>query len=262
VTCYPEVPRKGHLFSLLLLAATPVLASDYVLEVSVVTDWETVTHYGSQAETSNKISTTIEYADVLFRNQLDLPIEVTYIDIPQTANDDVLAKHTHPEFLMDSLFEYRINNQQHMAADVTVLLTSRKLSTGGSNYVGYANIQSVCSAGALVIVSLYDSGLDGQTLAHELAHVLGAVHDGEHPCEATPSRGYLMSTATHTGNDNLSQCSIDTIASTLEVFGSCLVAVEPEVIVTPPARSGGTGSTGMVFLGMLLIVCIVRRASA
>ena len=231
------------------------------LEVSIVTDWETVSHYGSVDEANNVIDSTIAYADILYNNQLDLYIDVIYRDVPQIENDDKLPNHTHPEALMDALFDYRIASTDHMNADLTILLTTRKLSTGSTNYVGYARIKSICSANALVIVSLYDNGLDGQTLAHELAHVLGAVHDGDSPCESTPSRGYLMSSAVHNGNDNLSQCSIDTIKSTLAVFGSCMAESVPEVVVppvtTPVANSGG-GAIG-IFTLLLLLVVTMRK---
>ena len=166
---------------------------------------------------------------------------------------------------MDSLWTYRFENPEHYNADITVLITKRDLAIGSRDLAGYANIKSVCSASSMAIVELVDNGLDGQTLAHEIAHVLGAVHDGDEPCENEDSNGYLMSSRTHTGTDFLSQCSIDTINSTIDIFGGCLLednttSVEPPVVSdVPQSSSGGGGSIDIAFFLLLLVLSISRK---
>jgi hypothetical protein len=248
---------------LLILAAAPVFASDYVLETSVITDWETISHYGSQEEAQKAIDSTITYADIILTQQLGVDLQVTYSDIPLVSSDDVIANHTHPSALIDSIYMYLVNNKNHLNADVTIFLTTRRLSSGSNEYAGYSNIASICRSYSIVIVRLYDNGLDGQTLAHELVHVLGASHDGTAPCESTSAWGYLMSSSTHSGNDQLSQCSMDTVNARIIATGECLLednTSEPEVVVTPqPTTSNrGGGSAGLVLLLFLFLIIILR----
>ena len=231
---------KPLFFSALLFYASASLSQK--IEMSVIADVE------EPVSTTNVV---VDYAENIFVNQLDIDIEVTTID-----TDHNLPEHTHAVFLMDSLFEYRNSNSEHYYSDVTLLLTDRDLALGTRDLAGYANIGSICSANSLVIVEFVNNGLDGETLAHELAHVLGAVHDGESPCEDTPTRGYLMSSAVHTGNSTFSQCSIDTIHATIAVYGGCLYETnEPPVqppIVNPPKRGGG-GSIDLLFILILTL---------
>ena len=199
---------------------------------------------------------------MILSQQLGVVVAVTNTDIPQIASDDTLANDTNPISLIDALHDYSIEKEYHVTSDITILLTSRRLSTGSNNYVGYAKIETICSTNSLVIVSLYDNGLDGQTLAHEIIHVLGAVHDGNEPCEATSSRGYLMSAAVHNGSDNLSQCSIDTVATTLARRGYCLLEtstvdpVDPVIPVIEPISGGG--SIGMLAIQVLGIFVVFK----
>jgi hypothetical protein len=242
---------------IMLLAALPVVSVAQTLETSIVTDWETVSYYGSIEETQKAIEAAVNYADTIFTEQLGIDIEVVYVDIPQTAADDTIENHRHVNFLMESVFDYRINTQ-HIEADATVFLTVRDLTSGSTDYAGYANIKSICSANAIALVELFNNGLDGETLAHELAHVLGAVHDEDTPCANT---GYLMSHAVHSGNSQLSQCSIDDIKDTIEVYGYCMIENEPSVpVITPePRRSGGSGSMDIFFL--LLLIAVISAQS-
>lgn len=236
-------------------------ANAQTLEISVVTDWETVSYYGSVDETKQAIDPVFEYAATIFSNQLNITNVITIVDVPATESEDTIANHTHAVSLMDSLFDYVNSNEEHYSADVTVLVTKRDLAIGGQDLAGYAKIKSICSASSIAIIELTDNGLDGQTLAHELAHVLGAVHDGDVPCESTPNRGYLMSSAIHTGNDNFSACSINTINTTIDVYGSCMFPNEvPDtpIEITPVPRSGG-GSVSMLFLLMLSLTYILQR---
>lgn len=50
-----------RILTLLILAASPAFASDYILETSVITDWETISYYGSQEEAQKAIDAAIAY---------------------------------------------------------------------------------------------------------------------------------------------------------------------------------------------------------
>lgn len=249
---------------MLALAAFPVVSTAQTLEASIVTDWETVQYYGSVEETRKKIEDTVAYADAITSEYFDIPIEITYIDIPASASEDTIAKHTHVDFLLESLFDYRISNENHFYSDTTIMFTKRDLTRGTQNLGGVAYIGSVCKANSISITELTDNGLDGETLAHELAHVLGAVHDGEEPCEDTPSYGYLMSPTLHSGNFHPSQCTIDTIELHTRIFGNCLneVNLSPTPITpTPTEERGGGGAINIFFLLILLIAVIPAQST-
>jgi hypothetical protein len=244
---------------ILLLATLPVVSDAQTLEASIVTDWETVQYYGSVEETREVIEATVAYADAILDDYFGIPIEITYIDIPASASEDKIAKHTHVDFLLESLFDYRISNENHFYSDTTIMFTKRDLTRGTQNLGGVAYIGSVCKANSISITELTDNGLDGETLAHELAHVLGAVHDGDEPCEDTPSYGYLMTPTLHSGNFHPSQCTIDTIALHTQVFGNCLneVNLAPTPITpTPTEERGGGGAMDIYFLLMLIAVML------
>jgi hypothetical protein len=242
---------------MLALAAFPVVSMAQTLEASIVTDWETVQHYGSVEETQKVIEATVAYADAILDDYFGIPIVVTYIDIPASESEDTIAGHTHVDFLLESLFEYRNSNSNHYYSDTTIMFTKRDIARGTQNLGGVAYIGSVCTAKSLSITELTDNGLDGETLAHELAHVLGAVHDGEPPCEDVSSYGYLMSPNLYSGNSHPSQCTIDSIALHTQLFGNCLneVNLAPTPITpTQTEERGGGGSTSIFFLLMLIAV--------
>ncbi len=251
---------KRILLTLLLL---PVVSSAQTLEASIVTDWETVQYYGSVEETREKIEATVAYADAILDDYFGIPIDVTYIDVPASASEDVIAGHTHVDFLLESLVDFRANDPNHFYSDTTILLTKRDLTRGSQNFGGVAYIGSVCTLKSLSVTELEDNGLDGETLAHELAHVLGAVHDGDPPCEHEPSSGYLMSPNLYSGNFHPSQCTIDTIALHTQLFGNCLneVNLSPTPITPTPTEESGGGGSLSIFTILLLLIAVFPAQS-
>ncbi len=248
------------ILTLLLFFAAPSFADSPVLEVSIVSDWETVSYYGSIEEVESAISFVFDYAEVILLDQLGIETEITYVDIPETEVEDTIANHTHASFLAESLITYRNENANHYNADVTVLITKRDLTIGSRNITGFAMTRRMCTASSIAIVELTDNGLDGQTLAHELVHVLGAVHDGTEPCENISTRGYLMAPLIHNGSDFLSQCSIDTINSAIDIYGSCLFEDNTTPVELQPfgGSSGGGGSMGILALQVLFTFILFK----
>lgn len=242
------------------------LANAQTIEMSVVTDWETVSYYTSVEEIESVITSSIIHANNIFKDQLDIRIKMTYLDIPATEADDTIENHNHVGFLSESLIDYRNNNSDHYNADVTVLFTKRPLTTGTRNYVGYVyRLGSICTSLSVAIVKLADNGLDYLTVAHELGHVLGAAHDGEGACENEPSRGYLMSSSVYSGGITLSQCSIDAITTTLETNGGCLfedntTVVDPPEPPTTDAPFGSNSGGGAIDIFMLFALLLAVRA--
>ncbi len=98
---------------------------------------------------------------------------------------------------------YRMDHMDDEGADVLLFITGRPLEHG---LLGFA---SVGDAGhhARAIVYWQDDVTDSETIAHELAHTLGAVHDGEGECKDTTSVGYIMGPAEN-GRPEFSPCTI------------------------------------------------------
>lgn len=253
------------LCTILLFFAASSSADPRMLEVSVVTDWETVSYYTSIDEIESRVSSAFGHANSIFLNQLNIDIKVTHVDIPATEAEDTLEDHLHAGPLTESLIAYRNENPNHTNADVTVLLTKRNINIG-RNIIGFAGrIGSVCTDLSTVIVQLTDNGLDYITVAHELAHTLGGTHDGDPPCENEPSFGYLMSSSIPNATQFFSQCSIETINSKLDTYGCLLednMTPEEEVPVETPddTLGGGGGSTDVIFLLLLFIFTKTKTA--
>ena len=276
------VRNVSRLASLTILVAA-FLFGTYVnaaprVEMSIVTDWATVAYFGSIEETRKAIDSAVAHAAYIYRDQLGVELIASHVEIPQGPAADVLAKHTHAKFLLDAVMEHRLQNGVHRTADVTALLTVRKLQLGSQSLSGYATMGPACSANASAIVSLRHGGLDGQTLAHEVAHTLGVGHDGESPCEHEEKNGWLMS-ATDFGAEHFSQCSIETIRHALETFRECFeepsagAPLQPPAPVLPSAArlpsearasvestpsSGGGGILDMLAVALLL-ACVALR---
>ncbi len=253
------------LCAILLFVAASSFADTRVLEVSVVTDWETVSYYTSVDEIESIISSAFGHANNIFLSQLNIEIKVTHIDIPATEAEDTIANYTLVGNLANSLIAYRGENIEHASADVTVLFTKRNIM-GSSNLIGFAMTGQVCNAKSVAIVELRDNGLDYLTLSHELAHILGAIHDGDPPCENEPPTGYLMASQIPSASQFLSQCSIEKITFTINKSGDCLyenntAPVEEPPIEEPPVEVppglGGGGSTSIIFLLLLLFIMVV-----
>lgn len=252
---------KSLFGSLLLLLATMSFAETCVMEVSVVADWEATSYYTSREELESVIRSTFDEASVIFTEQLNIELDVTHIEIPVTEAADVIANHTHSLFLLDSLNDYRRDNPIHRNADATVLFTKRNLvesSEGSKNLLGVAGIRTICTDLSTAVVELTDTGLDYLTLAHELGHILGAIHDGVSPCENENSTGYLMSSSIPQASPFLSQCSINVIESIIEDYGHCLFEVNtvPDEIIPDELDDGSSGGGSMNILFLILLIAV------
>jgi hypothetical protein len=219
----------------LLFLTTGVTRAESRLELSVVTDWQTVVLFGSPEKTEQAIHSIVAHTATIYKEQLGIELVLIHTRVPQDQTQDDLPTHTQPEFLLRSMQEYRTNHPKHRAADVTALISSRDLHIGSKIYSGYANIGPVCSATSVALVSLQSTGLEAFTLAHEIAHTIGGSHDGEVPCENESRTGWIMSASgTYSGN-RFSACSVDVIRESIERFGDC--------ISEPPPVASGSGST-------------------
>jgi hypothetical protein len=237
------------------------------VEMSVVTDWDTVQWFGSVEETRRAIDATVEYTRRLYQEQLGVDVVVTFAEIPASGAADPFSAQQDAKLLLKDVHAHRTSNPSHRRTDVTALFTTRKLNIGSRDLLGIAST-GVCSARSSTVVRLQSSGLDGPALAHELAHTIGAHHDGETPCEHEASSGWLMG-ATITGADHFSQCSLETIKVEMAA-GGCFESSAAEATFAAgeneraaPAE-GGSGGGGGAFSPMFLLLgalalCARRR---
>jgi hypothetical protein len=221
-------------------AAPPPLTR---ITVAVVADESVTPWYGSDEATRAALAADMRIATD-FISQLGVALEVVSVETgterpPSMAPTDVLA------FIAPR------------PADITLLVTGSLLANHSRLYRGYALPYSVCGRRGRAVVSVQGDDYNGETIAHEIAHVLGAMHDGILSCTATSSEAFIMSPSV-TGNMSFSQCSIDDVAVTLAIPG-CLAPVAS--VSPPPAGSGGGGAFEWIILawlaalGFIILVC-------
>jgi hypothetical protein len=141
-------------------------------------------------------------ADGIYSEQLGLELRVTSFAIvpasePLMSGSDVLG----------GARTYRAGTPALQSTGVTYVFTGRSL---GDDVVGKALLDGACGpADGVAAGVVNNSGLMGIVMAHEIAHSLGAIHDGEATCASAPS-GFLMAPEV-TGSRQFSQCSLDAL---------------------------------------------------
>lgn len=225
--------------------------------VSIVTDWQTVDFYGSPQATRDAFNHRMEGVRKIYKDQLQFDINVTLMDIPSNPSEDKIAEHTHAHTLLTSVQDFRGKSTDHKARNLTMLLTTRKLT---DNYTGIAQKSSVCSSSAAGIAEVGGNDwADSLLIAHEMGHILGADHDGESgsSCATAPYNTIMTYLPYAISSDQFSQCSIDRIKE--EYTEACTKPVETAPVTpnTPTQAStsqsgGGGGSFGPGFLLCLI----------
>jgi hypothetical protein len=159
--------------------------------------------------------------DGIFSAQVGISVTASEVQV-QTATDGGLTSLT-PSVLLN---QFEILRKATPALDepgLAHLMTGRNMD---GNTVGLAYVDTVCDVDYASSIS--EQGFDPWTgaliTAHELGHNFGARHDGEtnSPCASVP-RTYLMAPVIN-GNDQFSQCSLDTMAPRVN-SANCLRAV-------------------------------------
>ncbi|MFI4898747.1 MAG: M12 family metallo-peptidase [Phycisphaerales bacterium JB059] len=105
--------------------------------------------------------------------------------------------------------------------DIVILLSGIDLDGG---VLGLAFQSSICGPEAIGVVSVLDNNTEfnANVLAHQIGHILGAVHDGvSNTCDLT---GNIMSPGLSAASipTTFSDCTIDEVNTRIEAGGDCL----------------------------------------
>ncbi|WP_198683103.1 M12 family metallo-peptidase [Peristeroidobacter agariperforans] len=189
------------------------------LEISALGDGLFMNRFGDDAAAREEILRRLNNVDGIFSSQLGIEISVPSIDI-----GDSLSATTSASSLLDELGDLRKRSRSLNSRGLTHLFTGRNLD--GST-VGIAFVGSVCDRqyGAGLTESSNSRWVESLIAAHEIAHSLGAPHDGDasQACGGVPAQQYLMASAIN-GNDKFSACSLSVVQSRV-ASASCITAL-------------------------------------
>jgi hypothetical protein len=147
-------------------------------------------------------------------------IQVSSVSIGAEATT-ALSESTNASRLLTQLAGLRMHASNGQA--ITFLFTGRKLD---DNRVGLAYTRTLCSPAysAGLAQASSNSGLDSLIAAHEIAHILGAPHDGEKQCANIPKNRFLMTPSLLSSESVFSSCSIASMRPAIQ-SASCVVAL-------------------------------------
>jgi hypothetical protein len=180
------------------------------LDVSLIADstYQDAESGDEAAEMLARLNT----ADGIYAAQLSLLLNASDVRLAPT-NPDPFTATTSASALLGRLSEYRVANPPVQAADLAHLVVARNLD---GNVLGVARLDGVCSSadGVSLSVGTLGSWASGLIMAHEIAHNLGAVHDGEGVCAAETSNWLMAPAFNNLGI--FSQCSVNTLRTKID----------------------------------------------
>jgi hypothetical protein len=139
------------------------------------------------------------------------------------------------EALLTQVSSYRAATAEARSAAIAHLITGKQLAAGT---IGVAVRSGVCSVQDGVSLSQGTSGsfFSGLLMAHEIAHNLGAVHDGATGTScAAVGAGYIMWPFL-TGSSTFSQCSLDSMRPVI-ASATCLTPASVADVAASLTRS-------------------------
>lgn len=207
------------------------------LDIGLVADVEFFVHESSDAAAA--MLSMINVADGIFAEQVGIHLNVAAIVVHE-EEDDPFSGGSATELLRE-LERHKRDTPELTVQGLAHLFTARPLGEsplpGDNVIVGMANFGSVCHPvyGASLSDARFGSG--GLITAHEIAHVLGAPHDGEGSCFLTPAT-YLMAPLFN-GSRTFSQCSLEHMWQRIADAECLKVVAETDLAISGLASGSG-----------------------
>uniref|UniRef100_A0A6B0VE30 Putative secreted metalloprotease n=1 Tax=Ixodes ricinus TaxID=34613 RepID=A0A6B0VE30_IXORI len=203
-------------------------------ELKIVVDDNHRRVFGSDQDLVVYLATCMKLVNIRYEDTSDPTVQFLLTTVEVAAPEfaevffsydvECASRSTKTYMDPDRMINKTVERYGNSSEDITVFVTSVDLADNFSNIVynyvlGQAKFRGLCSSGKRVAIvedtpPLYTLV---QIIAHELAHTLGATHDGEDPLKKIynmtedncPSKGYMMSPYAH-GNNNghFSNCSL------------------------------------------------------
>jgi hypothetical protein len=183
------------------------------MDVALVADSAFQAQQG--ANTTAAMLAMLNEADGIFADQAGLLLNAGEVRLVPSVGDPFTS--TNAETLLDQLSTYRVGDVPIGAAAIAHLVTGKDLD---GDTAGIAVRSGVCNIENGVSLTMGFSFYGGLIMAHEIAHNLGAVHDGDGACAAAPPN--LLMAPVLSGSSIFSQCSLDTMRPLID-SASCIV---------------------------------------
>lgn len=207
------------------------------LGVTLVLDTEFQSHYG--ANTQSTAVAILNIVDGFYSSQVNT--EVYLYALKSLASNGTLTS-TNPETLLNAFSTY--SKSSIPFSGVAHLLSGKNFdgSTIGLAWIGAPNYTStLCNPqyGTGVDQVTYSAAASAATLAHEMGHNYGALHDGDDPDDdaglpgnACPSSGYILNAFTNLGSPptQFSSCSLSYFSTYLAHHSASCLATRPDEI--------------------------------
>ena len=195
------------------------------LDVATDADGEYFQLYGNPG-TFNRIAALINSADSVYRNDLNLTLNISFQQAwLKPANDPYVSTDSFV-ILEDEFRAWWNANRGSVDRDAAHLFSGKDFDL---SIVGLAYLSTVCANPSFsygINQDLSSSFLRAQLFAHELGHNLSAVHDNQTPvCPGVSCNGFgpiMCSFLQSSGSFTFSSCSQSDIDTFTHNNGSCL----------------------------------------
>lgn len=195
-----------------------------IREIEIATEADYDFYLTRRSDTNSYIRSILSATDALYTRELGLRLKVVHQKVAKKGRPD-----TAPIAAEQLLLEFSQSDSGTPRVDLRHLFTGRALQ--GST-IGIAYISTTCAMQGRYAVGLSRSvnpALQPFLAAHEIAHNLSAVHDGE------PNS--VMNPAITSANNRFSEKSKTAIEQFVKVSGSCLApqALSDATLIVDPS---------------------------
>ncbi|XP_054934190.1 venom metalloproteinase antarease TserMP_A-like isoform X1 [Dermacentor andersoni] len=205
----------------------------FVLEVHVISDQAHNKHFGENEDLISYLAIMANAANLRYLDMKNPAIKIRLVGITRSKHES-FAVHNEgtldADKTLDSLVEYYSKGNIPGNPDVVYFITGQDLSGVedgklDTTFTGLAYTGRLCTTQGVAEGEDIATSYSGtRTMAHELAHTMGASHDKTPRCPW--EEGYLMSYADGgTRKYTLSPCSRDSIRSTMQKVSRRCVSV-------------------------------------